>query len=180
MRLQQIPKFENMNDLTINVYMTDKTGSDIWPVYISKRRGDDPINLLLLCDNNEKSHYTWIKNFNGLLRKPKDHNPKICCPNCMHYFDKICTNDEKIKEHMEGCFTYGPVKVKLPEEGKNILEFNDIAKQLKLPFCIFADTECLLTKVYDGKKKNSTKLNKHEISGYGYSFVSPYYPRVYK
>ena len=34
MRLQQIPKFENMNDLTINVYMTDKDGSDIWPVYI--------------------------------------------------------------------------------------------------------------------------------------------------
>ena len=62
----------------------------------------------------------------------------------------------------------------------NIIEYKDIAKQLKLPFWICADTECLLTKVDDGKKKNSTKLKKHEISGYGYSIVSPFYPTVYK
>ena len=152
MRLQQIPKFEKMNNLTINVYMSNKSGSDIWPVYISKRRGNDPINLLLLSDD-EKSHYTLIKNFNGLLRKPKDHNPKVFCPYCMHGFDKRTTNDEKMKEHMQDCFTYGAMKIKLPEEGKNIIQYNDIAKQLKLPFCIYADTECLLTKVKDGKIK---------------------------
>merc|ERR1711936_437835 len=130
MRLQQIPKFEKMNNLTINVYMSNKSGSDIWPVYISKRRGDEPINLLLLSDD-EKSHYTYIKNFNGLLRKP------YCC----HGFDKRTTNDEKMKEHTEDCFTYGAQKTKLPEEGKNIIEYKDISKQLKLPFCIYADTE---------------------------------------
>ena len=32
----------------------------------------------------------------------------------------------------------------------------------------------------NGEKKNSRKLNKHEISGYGYTVVSPYYPTVYK
>ena len=68
----------------------------------------------------------------------------------------------------------------MPEEGKNIIEFKDIAKQQKLPFCIYADTECLLTKVEDVKNNNSRKLNKHEISGYGYTVVSPYYPSVYK
>ena len=30
------------------------------------------------------------------------------------------------------------------------------------------------------EKKTSTKLNKHEICGYGYSVVSPYFPTVYK
>ena len=98
----------------------------------------------------------------------------------MHGFDKRTTNDEKMKEHMQDCFTYGAMKIKLPEEGKNIIEYKDISKQLKLPFCIYADTECLLTKVNDGKKKTSTKLNRHEISGYGYSGVSSYYPTVYK
>ena len=97
--------------------------------------------------------YTLIKNFNGLLRKSKDH-PKVCCPYCMHRFDKRFTNDIKMKEHMNDCFTYGPQKIKLPEKGKNIIEFKDIAKQQKLPFCIYADTECLLTKVDDGKQKN--------------------------
>ena len=134
MKIQQIPKFENMNNLTINVYTTNKTGSNIWPIYISKRRGNDPINLLLLCDD-EKSHYTLIKNFNGLLRKPKDH-PKVFCPYCMHGFDKRYTDDEKMKEHMQDCFTYGAMKIKLPEEGKNIIQHNNISKQLKLPFCI--------------------------------------------
>ena len=81
---------------------------------------------------------------------------------------------------MDDCFTYGAQKTNMPEEGKNIIEFKDIAKQQKLPFCIYADTECLLTKVEDVKNNNSRKLNKHEISGYGYTVVSPYYPSVYK
>jgi len=78
MRLQQIPKFEKQNDLTINVYMTDRTGDDIYPVYISKKRGNDPINLLLLSDG-EKSHYTLIKNFDRLLGKGSLHQ-KVFCP----------------------------------------------------------------------------------------------------
>merc|ERR1711888_427333 len=85
-----------------------------------------------------------------------------------------------MKEHMNDCFKYGGQKTNMPEEGKNIIEFNDIAKQQQLPFCIYADTECILTKVDNGKKKNSTKLNKHEISGYGYTVVSPYFPTMYK
>jgi len=113
MKIQQIPKFENMNDLTINVYTTNKSGSDIWPVYISKRRGNNPINLLLLSDD-EKYHYTLIKNFNGLLRKPKDHNAKVFCPYCCHGFDKRYTDEQKMKEHMQECFTYGAQKIKLP------------------------------------------------------------------
>ena len=98
----------------------------------------------------------------------------------MHGIDKRSTNDIKMKNHMDDCFTYGAQKTKLPEEGKNIIQYNDIAKQLKLPFCIYADTECLLTKVEDVKNNNSRKLNKHEISGYGYTVVSPYYLSVYK
>jgi len=126
MRLQQIPKFEKQNDLTINVYMTDRTGDDIYPVYISKKRGNDPINLLLLSDG-EKSHYTYIKNFNAMCRKPKETHTKVFCPYCMHGFVKKYTNDIKMKNHMDDCFTYGAQKTNMPEEGKNIIEFKDIA-----------------------------------------------------
>ena len=78
MKLDKISKFENMNEMTVNVYMTDTKGRDIWPVYISKRRGSDPVNLLLLQDG-EKTHFTWIKNFNRLLSFG-DTNAKIFCP----------------------------------------------------------------------------------------------------
>ena len=69
MKLDKISKFEEMNEmLTVNCYMTDRSGREIWPVYISKRRGSDPINLLLLQDD-EKFHYTLIKDLNALLRR---------------------------------------------------------------------------------------------------------------
>ena len=33
MRLDKISKFEKLNNVTINVYMTDDKGKDIWPVF---------------------------------------------------------------------------------------------------------------------------------------------------
>ena len=177
MRLDKIPKFEKLNDVTINVYMTDDKGKEIWPVYISKKRESDPINLLILQDG-EKSHYTLIKNFNALLGKGSLH-PKLFCPYCCHGFDKRCTNEEKMKEHMYDCFTYGGQKVKMPKEGKNFIEFKDTHKQLKQPFTIYADFESMLTKVEE-KRKNTQKLNKHEISGYGYCITSPFEKPEYK
>merc|ERR1739842_10505 len=111
MGLDKISKFEEMNEmLTVNCYMTDIKGKEIWPVYISKKRGSDPINLLLLQDDN-KQHFTWIKDFNALLNYDHKH-PKIFCPYCCHGFDKRCTNEEKMKEHRDDCFTYGGQKVK--------------------------------------------------------------------
>lgn len=41
MRLDQIEKFEKLNDLPINVYMTDTNRKNIWPVYVYKRRQTD-------------------------------------------------------------------------------------------------------------------------------------------
>merc|ERR1712082_520169 len=86
------------NYLSINVYMTDRTGEEKWHVYISKRRDNEAINLLLLSDN-EKCHYTLIKNFNAFCRKPKDKHAKEFCPYCMHGFDKRYTNDTKMKKN---------------------------------------------------------------------------------
>ena len=180
MKLDKIPKFEEMNELlTVNCYMTDKGGRDIWPVYISKRRGMDPINLLLL-DDGEKFHYTLIKDLNALLRRGS-HNAKSFCPYCLHGFDKRTTNDVKMKEHMEECFTYGGQKVKMPEEGENFIKFKDIHKQLRHPYTIYADFECLLTKVKDSENKKKTKkISRHDISGYGYAITSPFEATEFK
>ena len=48
MKVDQVEKFEKLNDLTINVYMSYMSAKHIWPIYISKRGESDPINLLLL------------------------------------------------------------------------------------------------------------------------------------
>ena len=48
--LHQINKFENQNGFTINVYITEKDGTSIRPLRISKRDQMDPINLLMIVD----------------------------------------------------------------------------------------------------------------------------------
>jgi hypothetical protein len=85
-----------------------------------------------------------------------------------------------MKEHIDECFKYGGQKIQVPEEGENTIEFKDIHKQHRLPFCIYIDFECLLTKVEDGQNKNTKKISKHEISGYSYCITSPYFPTEHK
>ena len=58
--IYQIPKFEEQNNITINLYITESDGRAIRPVKISKRHQIDPINLLLVVDresgNCNKDH----------------------------------------------------------------------------------------------------------------------------
>ena len=48
MPMDDIPKFENMNNIPICVYRVEHDGDTIYPLYITKKSGKDPINLLLI------------------------------------------------------------------------------------------------------------------------------------
>ena len=85
MQVDDIPKFEKMNNLSINVYTINEKGKLVNPLYCTKNKENDPINLLLI-EVKEKSHYTWIKNFNRLLNF-KGGNTKVHCPYCCYGFD---------------------------------------------------------------------------------------------
>ena len=61
MAVTDIEKFEKMKDLIINVYGCTEDGTYIWPRRISKIRGKDAINLLML-ENGDNYHYVLIKN----------------------------------------------------------------------------------------------------------------------
>ena len=58
-----------MNNLTINVYLTDEDGDMITPVYKSKRPQEDPYNFLMITtkEDPDKWHYAWIMNLDKLL-----------------------------------------------------------------------------------------------------------------
>ena len=60
MSLQDIPRFEKLNELCINVYSLNEKKNKILPLHISKIEKIRPINLLLLEEDN-KYHYVWIK-----------------------------------------------------------------------------------------------------------------------
>ena len=101
MKLKDIDKFEKLNNLIINVYGCTENGKEIWPRRISKKRGKEAINLLMLEDG-KRYHYVLIKSLNRLLGKGKD-NPKIFCPYCCYGFVKKHMKDEEMVKHMNVC-----------------------------------------------------------------------------
>ena len=56
MSIDDIPKFENMNNIPICVYRIEHDGDINYPLYITKKSGKYPINLLLI-QGEEHYHF---------------------------------------------------------------------------------------------------------------------------
>ena len=78
MDIKQIPKFEELNNISINVFIADQSsrGELFIPIYISKFQLPIEIDLLLLQNENynisngvitKDGHYVLIKNFGKLV-----------------------------------------------------------------------------------------------------------------
>ena len=67
----------------------------------------DPTNLLLI-EGDEKSHYTWIKNYDRLLSYGTDR--KVFCPYCCYGFRKNRNGKENLRKHKLNCAAYGELK----------------------------------------------------------------------
>lgn len=173
--LRDIPKFENMNNLAINVFCIRKR--EILPLLLSKMKHySEKINLLIVPCNNEPEidtseyfkdspqsiyHFAYIKNLNGLLNKQLGniHNKKWICERCLNHF----YTENVLKNHLKDCQLLNKCKLSLPKEHEQVLTFKNFANKLPVPFVIYADLESMLVKYID---KNSTpkskKYQKHE------------------
>jgi hypothetical protein len=162
----QVEKFEALNDQPINIFIYINNAKLPSPVHISKRMDKEPINLLLI-NNNEKSHYVWIKNFSALFAssESKHKAAKHFCYNCLIGF-----GTKELLESHRGlkCADYEAARVTLPKKGDNIMQFKNVHKQLKVPFAIYADFESLLVPTCGDKYQH------HQACGYGYKIVSAY------
>ncbi|XP_074041969.1 uncharacterized protein [Leptinotarsa decemlineata] len=94
-KLKDIPKFEIMNDCSINVYGLEKcfkNGKDsydvVGPLHYSKRRLNSHVNLLNIMDDSGNSHYCWIKDFSRLVSSQisAHEHRKYFCDGCLLYF----------------------------------------------------------------------------------------------
>ena len=145
MRLSQIPKFERMNQISVNVFaFEDKT---LFPLLITKETYDRHVNLLLLrkltTDNAEVTHYVLIKDLGRLLHDQTNHKMKIYpCDYCLHRFSR----KELLENHRPYCQIHGAQRVEMPAEKDKWLKFNNHHKQMKCPFVIYADFESFLEK----------------------------------
>ena len=175
--IKQINRIEKQNSININVFgYEDK---QTYPIYVSKEKYEDHMELLLITDD-EDEHYVLIKDFNKFMyNKTKHKEKKHFCMHCLQCF----SSERVLNDHKVICIQVnGEQAIKMPEKGDNILKFNNFHKQQPVPFVIYADFEAIAEKV-QGCQPDPSKLNnksyteayqRHTDCGYGYKVVCCY------
>ena len=170
---KQYNKIEKQNEININVFgYEDKQP---YPIYVSKEKHEDHMNLLLITEN-KNNHYVLIKDFNKFMYNQTKHKErKHFCMHCLQ-----CFSSEKVLiNHKENCIQVNGIQaVKMPDKDNNILKFNNFHKQLPVPFVIYADFEAITEKIHgcqpNNDKSYTEAYQKHRDCGYGYKVICCY------
>ncbi|XP_053592969.1 uncharacterized protein LOC128667335 [Microplitis demolitor] len=183
MTLKQIPQFERLNDLTINVYgieshFTKKTSekSIIIPLYLSKycKLNRKTVHLLMLQANvnlnmtsNEYKNYEPIYHFALIKDLSRLVKSQISASKSKLFFCDRCLNrfklEKSFEDHKKDCFTLNKVHMTFPTEENKILKFKNYQYKDIVPFVVYADLECTLE---PQKNDNSDKHIPHSIAFY--------------
>jgi len=149
---QDIPAIEEQLNLKINIFsFYDDEGKGRYPLYVSKREMFRmEIDLLYW-----QEHYAWIKRFSAFIYdlSPK-HSEKLFCKRCFGVF----LTQQSFQRHQEICSRsdFDSVIYRFPPP-QTLIKFTQIKYQLKAPFVIYADFECIL-------KPNNENPNRHAHS----------------
>ncbi|XP_018371747.1 PREDICTED: uncharacterized protein LOC108766747 [Trachymyrmex cornetzi] len=160
MTLKDIPKFERLNAVSINVYGIEN--GQILPLRLTSGTKEKHVNMLYLQDprNDSVAHFVWIKNLSRLVSSQltrKEHK-KFFCDRCLHYFG----SSPQLEIHSEDCQKMNDCAIRLPSEDDRWLEFDNHNNQERVPFIVYADLECVLRK---------TKPDEEYASSYEYQRV---------
>ena len=170
---KQYNKIEKQNNININVFgYEDKQP---YPIYVSKEKNEDCMNLLLITENKNK-HYVLIKDFNKFMYNQTKHKErKHFCMRCLQCF----SSERVLNDHTDNCIVVNSTQaVKMPDKTNNILKFNNFHKQQPVPFVIYADFEAITEKIHGCKRDNDKSATdayqRHTDCGYGYKVVCCY------
>ena len=171
--IKQYNKIEKQNEININVFGYEN--KQPYPIFVSKEKYEDCINLLLITEEKNK-HYVLIKDFNNLMyNKTKHKERKHFCMHCLQCF----SSERVLSGHKDNCITVnGTQAVKMPDKDNNILKYNNFHKQQPVPFVIYADFEAITEKISSCQPNNNKSYTeayqKHTDCGYGYKVVCCY------
>lgn len=131
------------------------------PLHITKYHRDKHVNLLMLqVENTDIYHFYYIKNLSRLAHYGVTAHKKsvVICHRCLCYFH----SKEKLEAHLTDCVQFKPVSSIMPSGKKQYVKFSNFKNKLKLPFIIYADTECMLEPVATcSRTSNSNQVHLH-------------------
>ena len=113
--VKQYNKIEKQNSINVNVFGYEL--GQPYPIYISKEKYQDHMELLLIT-KGENKHYVLIKDFNKFMYNQTKHgNRKHFCMYCLQCFSR----EDVLTEHIPNCIAINGVQgVKMPEEGDEV------------------------------------------------------------
>ena len=170
--VKQINKIEKQNNICINLFGYEEKQK--FPIYISKEKYQDHMELLLITEGENK-HYVLIKDFNKFMfNQTKHEHRKYFCMYCLQCFSR----EDVLTEHKNNCISInGKQAINMPEKGDKVF-FKNYHKQLPVPFVIYADFEALTEKIQgcqpNNEKSYTEAYQKHTDCGYGYKVVCCY------
>ena len=128
----------------------------------------------MLIESGIIQHYCYVKRVSALLfDQTKNSNAKHYCMLCLTGFSR----EDSLKSQKKYCNGVNgrPTRIEMPEEGKNILCFQNHHKQMKVPYVIYADFEALVRKIpgcergpESRQKSYKEKTEWHEACRYSY------------
>ena len=169
-KISDIPAIEANLPFAVNVFsFDDDIGQSRFPIYVSPKLNVRVIDLLYW---NE--HYALITNFNRFMCDITKHKERQhFCRRCFGHFTKETTlvNHQRYCLGFHGCKT----NIRMPPENSKC-EFKNIKNQLKCPFVVYADFECLLPQNQNQSAAQPGKTvptQKHIPFSVGFKLVGP-------
>ena len=154
MKVKDIPKFENLNNLNINVF--ELTGNVLTPIHVNKNYLQPQIDLLLY-----QNHYCLITKLHCLINK--DSHMRRVCRRCLTAF----SSQPVLIDHIDRCQKQQPTKITF--SWKNQLKFEDYYMKVPVPIRVYADFECI-----NQPQKDPKVLFKQIPIAVGYYVISPF------
>ena len=154
MKIKDIPKFENLNNLNVNVFELTKTV--LTPIHINTNYDQPQIDLLLY-----QNHYCLITKLHCLLNK--DSHMKWVCRRCLTAF----SSQPVLFDHIERCIKQQPTNITF--SWKDHLKFEDYHMKVPIPIRVYADFECINQPTGDPKV-----LFKQIPIAVGFYIISPF------
>lgn len=180
--INNIKIFEKNNpNVSVNVYGLKHQQQKnikylVFPLKVVEKEKNDHFDLLII-NNNEKMHYTYIFNISRLVRAQKTlHEEHV-------FFCKVCfmTFDEQKKNKLSGqaalnqhkliCGSHSPILPVMPEKG-TMLKFENWCKTERHPIVIYADFEALLIKHVQRKGENTDIFQLHHPMSFGINVIT--------
>ena len=144
MKIKDIPTFERLNNLNINVFEISANDKTLSPKYVNKNYYDEQIDLLL-----HDNYYCLINNLHNFCRN-KEHYTHLC-RRCLNKYGDLT----KLEEHMLRYIEEKVCNISYMQPNQKI-KFNDWYMKIDPPMWIAADFECMNIPINDNDNNNVT------------------------